>query len=329
MARVAKKTKFIQDKKTGKFKGSLGAGRHGAPSTSSPVPPAPVKAASTSGWNVKYDKNFTEGVHYENFISREGIAFRKLTAAGRQAFCAGLAEIGPPTDWHPELMKFARAHGIEENLPGKSSLQFYMINVLASHRFYGFHRGDLNEIRGAVSKWFLARPEAVNRPSQIDLLREGDAIQLVNKTGQWGLVHQSLAGEAGNTYYRLDKPFGFKKYNRKSQGRISIGSLTREEQIARQKAFFLENWVNVPDEKWQVGHADPRDPSSVFMQPPLQASYRDRYLWDPATGLPLAPTVDELIRNRQRYYSTEDINLLTEAWEMLDNLKDESGEANE
>lgn len=253
----------------------------------------------------RFDYNFTEGEHYE--VSREpglGNEFRSLTDVGRKEFAKLVRRLGPPLDWPDSLKSFFEENEIPESVipKGRSSMEFHMVSILASHPEYAFHRDDLTEIRKAYSDWYKRRPNVKPRPS--GLKGTGDPIQNVNKTGQWGLVHQSVRlGENRQHYYTLREPYEFDSLARKLQEAIPLNSEDRDAYIERVQEFVNRRY-SAPPEDWDQGHANPNDPSATIWQPKsLNRSHRNRFIFD-KFGMVLCPTVSEIKNNVDSYFST-------------------------
>lgn len=137
-----------------------------------------------------------------------------------------------------------------------------------------------------------------------------DVIQHVNKTDQWGLLHKTHSKK----YYYIPRPFVFIDIHIKK--RHDFGSSMVQDKknsmIQRTKNYLLTFYINVPNEKWDMGHVDPNGNNShtnMIMQPPIQRAYRDRFKFD-QYGLRLCPTAQELANNIRKYYSKEEIDLI-------------------
>ncbi len=129
----------------------------------------------------------------------------------------------------------------------------------------------------------------------------GDVIQLINKTDQWGLVAKTI----DRKYYTIPFPFQYIDLHLKKRD-INIGGLDRNERINLVKEFLIKNYIEVPNDKWQVGHLNPNIPDGssdkLVFQPPIQGKYRDKFIFD-EMGLMKYPTPQELKNNFEKYYS--------------------------
>jgi hypothetical protein len=130
-----------------------------------------------------------------------------------------------------------------------------------------------------------------------------DSIQIVNKTDQWGLKHQTV----DRKWYNIPYPFEFIDIHIKKR-KISFQVLDRDSKIDFIKEYIKFNYLDVPNYKWEIGHKDPNKPTSddnLVLQPPIQGKFRDRFKFDDI-GLIKYPTPQELDRNPFLYYSQEE-----------------------
>ena len=74
-------------------------------------------------------------------------------------------------------------------------------------------------------------------------------------------------------------------------------------------SVLKENYIDIPNELWEVGHKDPNNPDNseknLVYQPPIQGKSRDGYKYDDL-GILKYPTSQELERKFDKYYSIEE-----------------------
>ena len=91
----------------------------------------------------------------------------------------------------------------------------------------------------------------------------------------------------------------------------------RDTAINAIKKLWMDNLVNVPNDKWHKGHLDPTIPDAseknLAWQPPWQAKFRDRFKWCPFFQR-MWPTGKELIPNREKYYTKAEQDAIGEAF---------------
>lgn len=264
----------------------------------------------------RWDSGFVPGTHYELVpVARAGMTVRRFTDSGREALALNLSAQGPPTGWPSPLRGFILEHRIPSAaLPKPGAWGFLIPALLAGHWEYAWHRTDLEAVRVALSAWYKAHPEHKPRPTHKSLDASGDAIQAVNKTGQWGLQHQTLSGpDLNDTHYRLARPFTYDPSARRLRDSRHIAPGDRGAGVALVKDYVRANFIDVPDEEWEQGHRRPDDDESVIWQPGrYQGSRRNRFLFD-EMGLVLCPTIDELLASPAKYYTRAELTRLVDA----------------
>ena len=136
-------------------------------------------------------------------------------------------------------------------LPGVTTLRGQAIALMAQP-----------EVRGQL---YLTRDDTAKFFQQIGC-ETRDSIQPFNK--EFGLVREKMHGR-----YCLKYPFVIDTthLDKRSGAKVSGDKTTL---IGRIKQFFRENIVEVPDDKWQIGHLDPTtadaSESNLAWQPPIQ-----------------------------------------------------------
>jgi len=258
-----------------------------------------------STWNGRYDALLDSGDGYEDdTIKSTGTPTRRLTADGRAGFCAAIEEYGPPTEIAPSIDAFLTKNNIPASVIGSpSGWQWLLVNVLAVHKEYSFNREDLTNIKRAMQSWYKAHPEHKPRPGPKSLENDGDVIQHVNKSGQWGLRHQNvaLANRPGD-FYRLCPPFEYDGSARKLQKEGSMANEDKEAEVQKIKDYMKKNWLDVPADQWDQGHASPSDAApSVYQPRGYQRPLKARFKFD-EHGLALCPTSPELAAKLDKYY---------------------------
>jgi hypothetical protein len=111
-----------------------------------------------------------------------------------------------------------------------------------------------------------------------------DSIQAVNKIEQWGLMRGQAKGK-----YWIPQPYqlGVKHLLRCDLPDIE----NKDDKINAIKKDIQNDYINVSNDKWQLGHKNPDNPTSelnnIVLQPPIQQKYRDDYIFiDSLTKIP-------------------------------------------
>ena len=191
-----------------------------------------------------------------------------------------------------DLVAFAAENGVK--LPAVSSLRGQALALLSQP-----------DVRGTKH---IGPAEAVAFFKAIGM-ETRDAIQPFNKAT--GIKRMDLK----KGLYCIAYPYMCDKTDiDKRKGAAISGD--RDAAIDSIKDWWRTNLVDVPNDKWQVGHLDPTIPDAseknLAFQPPIQGKYRDRFKWDPLffkmwpTGAELAPKLDT-------YYTEAEQRMLYEA----------------
>lgn len=148
---------------------------------------------------------------------------------------------------------------------------------------------------------YLSRDDLETFFKNLDL-KTKDAIQCVNKCEQWGLKRGPVKGK-----YYIPYPFEYFSLHIMKRKNVKIPG-DKNEKIDAIKEFIKLNYIDVPNDKWQVGHKDPNktdNTNNLIYQPPIQGKYRDRFKFDDM-GLTKIPTVTEMSNNIDKYYSKDE-----------------------
>jgi hypothetical protein len=138
-----------------------------------------------------------------------------------------------------------------------------------------------------------------------------DSIQLFNKHNQWGIQTNS-GKERGKSYivypyclsnkHKMRKNFNFngtqeEKYN----------------EIDKIKSTIKEDYIDVPNILWQLGHKNPgstdNSTHNLVLQPPIQGKYRDNYIFiDSLTKFPMPNKLETMIEKKEIEFTREQIS---------------------
>lgn len=138
-----------------------------------------------------------------------------------------------------------------------------------------------------------------------------DSIQLFNKHSQWGIKTNS-GTEKGKLYivypYCLSNKYNIRK-DFKYEGSIE----QKNTEINKIKSTILTDYIDVPNDKWQLGHKNPGasnlSNNNLVLQPPIQGKYRDNYIFiDTLTKIPLASKLEKMINSKEIVFTEEQIN---------------------
>jgi len=131
-----------------------------------------------------------------------------------------------------------------------------------------------------------------------------DSIQLFNKHEQWGI---QTSNERGKNYICYPYALSNKHKMRKDFGKgISKEELNIE--IEKIKSTIKNDYCDVPNGNWELGHKNPESDdnskNNLVLQPPIQAKYRDRYIFiDTLTKMPTPTTLIQMESNGENPFT--------------------------
>lgn len=137
-----------------------------------------------------------------------------------------------------------------------------------------------------------------------------DSIQLFNKHNQWGIKTNSGI-ERGKLYiiypYQISNKHIMRK-NFKFDGTIQ----QKYDEIKKIKSTIQNDYIDQPNEKWQLGHKNPNltdnSVNNLVLQPPIQSKYRDDYIFiDTLTKIPTPKKLEIMLIKKEIEFSKEQV----------------------
>lgn len=135
-----------------------------------------------------------------------------------------------------------------------------------------------------------------------------DSIQIANKFEQDGIKMINIRGK-----YCIQYPFETTHYPYMRKGfKFEGNDEEKNKQIDISKQKINREYVQVPNTEWQLGHKNPGIPdhsqNNLVLQPPIQAKYRDNYIFiDTLTKIPLPPKLRSMLNKKEIQFSQEQI----------------------
>lgn len=194
-----------------------------------------------------------------------------------------------------DFLEFCKQHKLRP--PGLHSGRGMALLAMLSNPGYHFDRKSCDEF---CSKFNI---------------RTNDSIQLFNKHEQWGLEMPSGTGK-----YYVKRPFKLSgKVQMRKDFKWDGSNESKFIEIERVKKHIMSNYVNVPNELWELGHKNPETfdntMDNLVLQPPIQGRYRDSYIFlDTLTKIPTpkklialyeqgkSPYTDKQLRELVKYF---------------------------
>lgn len=198
------------------------------------------------------------------------------------------------SEWNPKFVDWAEEHDIK--LPPDGTIKAILLQEMTSEETISTGKWwDREDMEAALKKY--------NKKSS-------DVIQFINKTEQWGLKNPL---KNGRKLYRFEYPFIYVSTHVEKRKVQEVNPEDKEKQIELIKEIIKKDYIDVPIDKWQLGHKNPdlpdATPKNLVWQPPIQGKYRDRFVFD-SLGLMKYPTPKEIARNPSDYYSEEQLEEL-------------------
>ena len=141
-------------------------------------------------------------------------------------------------------------------------------------------------------------------------IQTSDSIQLFNKHSQRGILTNS-GFEKARLYIQF--PFFLSNKHKMRKDFKFNGTLEEKNiQINKIKSTIRADYIDVPNNQWQLGHKNPgsidNSEENLILQPPIQGKYRDDYLFvDTLTKMPLPNKLDMLLKSKELELTDEQI----------------------
>ena len=130
-----------------------------------------------------------------------------------------------------------------------------------------------------------------------------DSIQLFNKHSQWGIKTNSDEHVKGKLY--IVQPFSqSNKHKMRKSFKFDGTQQEKESEISKIKSTIQEDYIHIPHDQWQLGHKNPgstdNSTNNLILQPPIQAKYKDDYLFfDTLTKMPLPNKLERMLQKKE------------------------------
>jgi hypothetical protein len=214
-----------------------------------------------------------------------------------------------PVDFEHELINVDLIHEIPDKYPDEF-IEFCVINEL--------NPPDISSGNGkALSLMLRYNKNYFNRKTCNKICKKfnietKDSIQLFNKQNQWGIKTSSDLRKRGK--YFIPSPYSLSNKHKMRKGFKFDGTEEQKNsEIEKIKSTIKEDYVDVPNWLWQLGHKNPgsTDNSSenLVLQPPIQAKYRDDFIFiDTLTKFPVPHRLKIMIEKEEIEFTDEQID---------------------
>ncbi len=168
-------------------------------------------------------------------------------------------------------------------------------------------------------EYYWTRPDCEEFCKKFNI-KSRDSIQLFNKKEQDGFKMTSLK----RGQYAIKYPYEVSNKKAMRQNFVYDGSEEKKnEEINNIKQHIKSNYIDIQNDKWQLGHKNPDTTDStnknLVLQPPIQAKYRDDYIFiDTLTKIPTPKKLKKLIEQDKSPYTKEQLRDLLDILINLD-----------
>ena len=151
-------------------------------------------------------------------------------------------------------------------------------------------------------------------------IKTKDSIQLFNKHSQWGIKTNS-GTERGKLY--IIYPYCLSnKHKMRKDFKFDGNEDEKNIEIDKIKSTIMNDYIDIPNEKWQLGHKNPNSidntKNNLVLQPPIQSKYKDDYLFfDTLTKMPLPNKLKQILKKKEIELTLEQINQFIDLFENL------------
>ena len=150
-----------------------------------------------------------------------------------------------------------------------------------------------------------------------------DSIQPFNKIEQLGLktYNSKNKGKYAITYpYELSK-----KHKMRKDFKFDGTDEQKNTEIDKIKSTIQNDYIDVPNSQWQLGHKNPESEdnsnNNLVLQPPIQGKYKDKYIFlDTLTKIPTPKTIKNLYESGKSPYTNDQLKELRDYLNSLPNL---------
>jgi len=201
-----------------------------------------------------------------------------------------------PSKYPEEFKEFCLSNGLK--LPNISSGTGISLSVMLSYPGYYWTRESCD----AYVKKFNINTKRGKRSQ--------DIIQLWNKHSQMGI--QTSSGKEKGKYYIVYPYCLSNKHKMRKDCKYDGSEEEKNSEIDKIKSTIKVDYIDAPNESWQLGHKNPgstnSSASNLVLQPPIQAKYRDNYIFiDSLTKFPMPNKLESMIEKKEIEFTREQL----------------------
>lgn len=196
-----------------------------------------------------------------------------------------------PNKYPVEFQKFCDDNKIK--LPGIKSNKGIAFALMAEYKYKYFNRKTILELNEKFS------------------IKSSDGIQSFNKAQQHGIKSNSDMCDRGKSYIVYPYCLSNKHIMRKDF-KFNGSEQEKMNEIDKIKSTIKNDYIDVPNSLWQLGHKNPgsidNSNKNLVLQPPIQAKYRDNFIFtDTLTKVPTPKQLLKCIKDKTILFTPEQI----------------------
>ena len=205
-----------------------------------------------------------------------------------------------PNEYPPDFIDFCVEHGLKP--PSITTGNGKALSVMLKYRHRYWDRESCDK--------FIERFQILSK----------DSIQLFNKHSQWGI--QTNSGTKRGQLY-IVYPYSLSNKHKMRKGFSYDGTEEeKNDEINKIKSTIKNDYCDVPNSEWQLGHKNPGSTDSskhnMVLQPPIQGKYRDNYIFiDTLTKIPTPDKLSKMIEKKELEFTTDQIVKYKEIFDAL------------
>lgn len=205
-----------------------------------------------------------------------------------------------PIEYPDEFNEFCQKNGL--NPPSIITGNGKALSVMLKYKFHYWNRNMCDKF---VEKFDI---------------KTKDSIQLFNKHNQWGIQTNSGC-DRGKLY--IVYPYCLSnKHKMRKNFKFNGSEEEKNEEINKIKSTIKNDYIDVPNSLWQLGHKNPNSTDNtsynLVLQPPIQGKYRDNYIFiDTLTKIPVPSKLKIMIEKKEIEFTSEQIVSYKEIFDKL------------
>jgi len=151
-------------------------------------------------------------------------------------------------------------------------------------------------------------------------IKTKDSIQLFNKHSQWGI--QTNSGKERGKLYIIYPYCLSNKHKMRKNFKFDGDKMQLNSEIDKIKSTIKEDYIDIDNDKWQLGHKNPgstdNTSNNLVLQPPIQGKYRDDYIFiDTLTKMPCPKKLENMIDKKEIIITSEQIKKYYEIFKKI------------